>query len=192
VIPEDFRTDQYVLKPIVTAIMKSIGQPRAIVRVCTDPLLGGYGEALKWKRLADILDERKGMVDLFLLIVDRDGDPYRQIALQNLETKAKDLLRKDQALIGENAWQEVEVWALAGHLLPKEWSWKVLRTEVNPKENYFIPFAAQKGVSEELGGGRKSLAEESARQYARVRQRCPEDIVDLEKRITAFIESKQV
>jgi len=46
VIPEDFRTDQYVLKPIIERMMANIGV-RACVRVCMAPKLGGLGEALK-------------------------------------------------------------------------------------------------------------------------------------------------
>jgi len=46
VIPEDFCTDQYVLKPIIKRMMANIGV-RACVRVCMAPKLGGLGEALK-------------------------------------------------------------------------------------------------------------------------------------------------
>ena len=41
VIPEDFRKDQYILKPIITAMMAKLGKPRTKVMVCQDPLLGG-------------------------------------------------------------------------------------------------------------------------------------------------------
>ena len=54
VIPEDFRKglsrgtrDQYILKPIISAMMSAVGKPRAKVQVCQEPLLGGVGEALK-------------------------------------------------------------------------------------------------------------------------------------------------
>ena len=49
-------------------------------------------------------------------------------------------------------------------------------------ETYFQPFADQTGVSNELGDGRKILAEEAARQYNRIRQLC-EEVADLESRI---------
>jgi len=55
VIPEDFRKDQYMLKPIVMAMMKEVGKPKARVRVCQDPLLGGISEALKWERIEEIM-----------------------------------------------------------------------------------------------------------------------------------------
>ncbi len=72
VIPEDFVKDQYILQPLVEAMMEASGKPRARVRICHDPRLGGVAEALKWERVAEILD-RYPMIDLFLLCVDRDG-----------------------------------------------------------------------------------------------------------------------
>jgi hypothetical protein len=65
VIPEDFRKDQYVLKPIIRALMKAAGWPQANVIICMDPLLGGVREALKWERISEIIDQQKSMVDLF-------------------------------------------------------------------------------------------------------------------------------
>lgn len=55
VIPEDFRKDQYMLKPIIGAIMAKLGKPRAKVMICQDPLLGGVTEALKWENIKNIL-----------------------------------------------------------------------------------------------------------------------------------------
>lgn len=37
IIPEDFRKDQYILKPIVLAMLASLEQPNALVQVCQDP-----------------------------------------------------------------------------------------------------------------------------------------------------------
>lgn len=38
VVPEDFRKDQFVLKPLLSKLLASLGKPRATVRVCQDPL----------------------------------------------------------------------------------------------------------------------------------------------------------
>ncbi|MCP4692274.1 MAG: hypothetical protein GY859_29790 [Desulfobacterales bacterium] len=46
VIPEDFRKDQYMLKPIIDAMMSRAGGV-AKVRVCQDPLLNEPGEGRK-------------------------------------------------------------------------------------------------------------------------------------------------
>lgn len=187
VIPEDFRKDQYMLKPIITAMLKELGKPNAKVRVCQDPLLGGVSEALKWDRIAEIVN-RYVMVNLFLLCVDRDGNASRKAKLLNIEQKANDLLSgSNRCLISENAWQEIEVWVLAGQDLPSDWSWQDIRNEVNPKETYFYPFAKQRRLLYEPGEGRKTLAEESARRYDRIRQLCPEDIETLENRIQTYV-----
>lgn len=73
VIPEDFRKDQYMLKPIVAAMLDWIGVA-ARVEICQDPLLGGVTEALKRERIKDIIEQYSWKVQLFLLCVDRDGN----------------------------------------------------------------------------------------------------------------------
>ena len=105
------------------------------------PLLGGIGQALNWERLQEVLDRYRGMVDVFLLIVDRDGNSNRRVALDNIEKKAVVYLPAGRIFLSENAWQEVEVWILAGHALPKDWAWREVRQHLDPKETYFEPFA---------------------------------------------------
>ena len=73
VISEDFRKDQFILKPIVEAMLATIGKANARVQVCQEPLLGGISEALKWERIREILDFYRGRAHVFLLIVDREG-----------------------------------------------------------------------------------------------------------------------
>ena len=58
VIPEDFRNDQYILKPLFTRLFRSVGVSTVDVWVCQDPLLGGVGEALKSDRLVEIVTIR--------------------------------------------------------------------------------------------------------------------------------------
>jgi hypothetical protein len=190
IIPEDFRKDQYVLKPIISEMLKAAGTVRAEVRVCLEPLLGGISQCLDWGRISAILDRYSGMVDLFLLCVDRDGQAGRKDSLARLEELAAGLLPKGKRLLGENAWQEIEVWVLAGHDLPSNWVWRDVRAEVNPKEAYFEPFATQQGVHQSPGGGRKTLAQQAARRYNRIRQLCPEDVATLEARVRGWIEGK--
>jgi hypothetical protein len=141
VIPEDFRKDQYMLLPIIKEMLSRVGKPHANVQVCKDPLLGGVEQAMNWEKLREILDRYRGMVDLFLLCVDRDGQQGRRTALDNLEAKAASVLPSRRKFIAENAWQEIEVWVLAGHDLPKNWIWGDIRAELNPKETYFLPFS---------------------------------------------------
>lgn len=184
IIPEDFRKDQYVLKPIMEALLDAAGKPRANVRVCMDPLLGGIAQATNWDRIEEIIDRYRGMVHLFILAVDRDGIEARRSVLDGIEQRAAARLQQ-QRLFAEHAWQEIEVWAIAGHDLPAGWSWSAIRADPHPKERYFEPLAASRGLDKEPGGGRKTLAIEAARNYKRIRERCREDLGVLEMRLRA-------
>lgn len=174
IIPEDFRKDQHVLKPIVDAMMAELGKPRARVAVCLDPLLGGISQALRQEQIEKILDQYRGMVDLFLLLVDRDCEPGRRERLNQLEQVAYAMLPAHRHFLAENAWQEVEVWLLAGHDLLPGWTWQEIRDERDPKEAYFLPLAESRGLLDEDDQGRSILAVEAARRYPRIRQLCPE------------------
>ena len=70
VIPEDFRKDQYLLKPILVRLFRTLGSPNARITICQDPLLGGVAEALKSERLSDVV-ERYPMVDMMILCGSR-------------------------------------------------------------------------------------------------------------------------
>lgn len=184
VIPEDFRKDQFILKPVIERMLARVGI-RARVQICMDPLLGGVGEALKWTRIEPILDRYRGMVRLFLLIVDRDCDPNRRASLDALEKRALDSFAdSDRCLLAENAWQEIEVWVLAGATdLPKEWAWSEIRANCDPKEQFYLPYTRRKGVDKAPYDGREALARNAAANYGRLRQLCSEDIARLEQRI---------
>ncbi|HAN73416.1 MAG TPA: hypothetical protein DCQ51_14075 [Planktothrix sp. UBA8407] len=189
VIPEDFRKDQYMLKPIIKAMMSNLGKTKAQVQVCQDPLLGGVNEALKIENILAIIKQYRGKADLFILCVDRDGKEGRKQALNKLEQEAAKILTSRQSLLlAENAWQEIEVWVLAGYDLSSEWKWQEVRREEHPKERYFIPLAKQQNLLETPGEGRKIMAEKAAGNYKRLRQLCPEDLLNLEQRIKDWID----
>lgn len=187
IIPEDFRKDQYVLQPVISAMLKELGKPQAKVIVCRDPLLGGIDQALRWERIEDIISRYRGMIDLFILCVDRDGREGRRITLDQLESQAATTLSERQLFLAENAWQEIEVWVLAGHDPLPGWSWNEIRAEINPKERYYLPLAQQRQLLDEPGEGRKTLAQEAVRRYSRMRDRCPEDLAVLENRLREWI-----
>ena len=178
VIPEDFRKDQYLLKPLFERLMGALGKPSARVAVCQDPLLGGVREALKSDRLAEVVRQYDGMTDLFVLCVDRDGDTGRRRRLDQLE----DEFGVDRVFVAQNAWEEIETWTLAGLELPAEWSWSEVRAEVDVKERYFDVLADERGLSDAPGRGRKPLGEEAARRVPAIRQKCA-DFNDLARRI---------
>lgn len=188
IIPEDFRTDQSIVKPIIEAMMVAVGRPNANVRVCTNPLLGGVNNALNLSKLRPIIDRYKGMVDLFLLLVDRDGVEGRADALRSLETQLQPMLPDQKVIFGENAWQEVEVWLLAGQR-DHGYVWQEVRTALHPKEQFYRPYASRRGVLAHPAEGRGILAGEAARGYDRIAQLCPEDVGALQRRIQRWLHS---
>lgn len=183
VIPEDFRKDQYLLRPLFRRLFRSIGKPSARVTVCSDPLLGGVDEALKSERLNEIVEQYGGMVSIFILCVDRDGQTGRRQRLDEIEAE----FSEDGTFLAENAWEELETWALAGLQLPADWQWQDVRAEVRVKERYFDKLAAERGIADAPGGGRKPLGEEAARRISAIRQKCPEDFDSLARRIEAAL-----
>lgn len=91
----------------------------------------------------------------------------------------------DHTFLAENAWEEIETWALAGLDLPKGWRWPDVRGEVHVKERYFDVLAHERSVADGPGGGRKALGEEAARNILAIRGKCPEDFDALAQRLEA-------
>ena len=163
--------------------LRSIGKPRARIRVCQDPRLGGIVEATKSDRISEIVERYKGMMDIFILCVDRDGEEGRRQRLDQIEAEFGDV----RVFLAENAWEEIETWLLAGLDLPENWNWRTVRAEVQVKEVYFGPLASQRGLSDALGGGRKHLGEEASRRIDAIRQKCPDDFDNLAQRLEAAV-----
>ena len=180
-ISEDFRNDQYILKPIFERLFRSLGKPSLRVEVYRDPLLGGVRKALDSDRLRKIVGQFQGMADIFVLCVDRDGKEGRRQRLNEIEAEF------GNAFFAENAWEEIETWVLAGLMLPPEWNWRDVRAEIHVKETYFEPLAAERDLSDRPGGGRKELGREAARRISAIRQKCPEDFDSLARRLEAAI-----
>ncbi len=184
VISEDFRKDQHILKPVVQAMLSAAGKPKATLEVCKNPLLGGTGQALNRERILEIVRQYR-MVHLFVLCVDRDGDAGRRNKLDAIEGYAG---QDGQPVLAENAWQEVEIWVLAGMSdLPNDWAWRDIRAEIDLKERYYLPYARRRGLDHLPDQGRKALGTEAANHYSRIRTRCSEDIKALEERIKALL-----
>ena len=181
IVPEDFRKDQFILKPLFSRLLASMGKPWAKVRVCQDPLLGGVGEALKSERIAEITERYGGRVQVILLCIDRDGDPGRRQRLDQLQEEF------GERLLAAEAWEEIETWVLAGLTLPPDWNWVEVRAEVHVKEQYFDVLAKQRGVDGGPDGGRSELGDEAARHVDTIRQKCPDDFDALARRIEAIV-----
>ena len=181
IIPEDFRNDQYILKPLFSRLFRSLGRGPVRVRVCQE-LLGGVGEALKAQRLAEIVQDYEGTADVFILCVDRDGELGRRQRLDQLERQFGNGVQ----FLAENAWEEIETWVLAGLDLPNSWRWEDVRSEVHVKETYFDPLVAERGLSASPGRGREKLGEEASRHIDAIRQKCPDDFDALARRLQAI------
>ncbi|MDE2788628.1 MAG: hypothetical protein OXL37_18505 [Chloroflexota bacterium] len=185
IIPEDFRKDQYMLKPIFERLLRSIGDSSPKVRVCQDPLLGGDREALKSERIAEVLSANRGMYDVYVLCVDRDGQTGRRRRLDQIEAE----FGTGRVFLAENAWEEIETWVLAGLELPSDWRWAEVRAEVHVKEQYFEPLVAARGFVDSPGGGRRTLGDEASRNISAIRQKCPEDFDALAERLETGIQA---
>ncbi|MDD9989002.1 MAG: hypothetical protein OXQ31_22215 [Spirochaetaceae bacterium] len=184
VIPEDFRKDQYLLRPLLSRLFQTIGKRHVRVEICRAPLLGGVDQALKSNRIAEVMSRHGGMAHLIVLCVDRDGNLGRHVRLGDME---REFGTDRRAFLAENAWEELETWVLAGLALPGEWLWSDVRAEVHVKERYFDPLARQRGFSDAPGGGRKPLGMEAARRIDAIRQKCPEDFDCLARRLEAAV-----
>ena len=182
VIPEDSRKDQYILRPLFKQLFRSIGRRRARVRVCQDPILGGIGEAMKTERLSEIVERYRGMTEIFILCVDRDGEERRRRRLDRIEAR----FDEEVTFLAENAWEELETWLLAGLNLPRGWHWLDVRAEVQVKETYFEVLARKRDVADGPDGGRRALSEEAARNIQAIRRKCPEDFDALARRLEAL------
>ncbi|MBF0305048.1 MAG: hypothetical protein HQL41_05315 [Alphaproteobacteria bacterium] len=183
VIPEDFRKDQYLLRPLFDRLLISIGKKNARVRVCQDPLLGGIREALNMERLQEIVERYESMTQIFILCVDRDCLIQRRQQLDRIERR----FGSDRIFLAENAWEELETWTLAGLDLPSDWRWSDIRADGSVKEHYFDVLATRRAVADGPGGGRKVLGEESARRVDVIRRKCAEDFGSLATRLKKVI-----
>ncbi|WP_419164465.1 hypothetical protein [Candidatus Palauibacter sp.] len=183
IIPEDFRKDQYILKPLFQRLFRRLGKPSAKIRVCQNPLLGGIDQALRVERLSEIVDQYRGMIDLFILCVDRDGEVGRRRQLDTVERNVP----YPAVLFAENAWEELETWVLAGLQLPPGWGWSKIRAEIHVKEAYFDKLVQSRGLADHPGGGRKPLGEEAARNVDAIRTKCREDFDALAQRIEGWL-----
>ena len=176
VIPEDFRNDQYILKPLFDRLFRTAVRRPTQVKICNDPLLGGVDEALKYERLSEIVAEYP-MHDLFILCVDRDCNVNRRERLNQLEAMI------GAKFLAVNAWEELETWVLAGLDLPNAWNWSDVRRECDVKEHYFELLAEQMEVADGLGGGREILGRMASRRIQAIRQKCAEDFDALARRL---------
>ncbi len=180
VIPEDPRLDQYILKPVVERIFADFGKsPR--VTVLSNPRLRGVAEALDAATLADIVATYP-MNNLFLVLVDRDGDGARSAVASARELEHSGRLFVCLAI------EEIEVWMLAIHSETLGISWRDVREEIHPKERFAHPFLRDRAPRLDPGQGRAWAMRGLGGQWRGVLDRCPE-LKDLKRRIEAWLDA---
>ena len=179
IIPEDPTLDRHILKPVVESIFQQIGK-LARVDMLEDPHLTGVSHALNPGTIEGIVIDNP-MEDLFLVIVDRDGD------MSGHEGAAAQLTRNHPGkLITCLAHQEVEVWMIALHRSKLDTGWSEVRAERDPKERFVRPFLEKMGWSGLVGRGYKRAMRDLAGQWRGLLSVCPE-IADLQAEIQSWI-----
>lgn len=192
VLAEDITHDQHLVCPLVRAAFAALDQSHANVRPCLDPRFRGIAQATDPDRLRQVYRDYGGMVDLFVLAIDRDGEDGRADTLSMLEADAQ---KAGADLIGVAAHQEIEAWALAGNTAFKPGtfgfhSWAAVRSDRDVKERAFEPFAQTQGVHIGVGGGRKTLGLTASQGYAsRVRAKCAE-VAAFEARLRDWLRAR--
>ncbi len=178
ILLEDTPNDQHMAVPLVRALCQQRGITAKVA--ASQERLGSVEEAMNPERLIPIIESHQGMVDLFILIVDRDcrapdrprgGDRAQGLAHLEQVIASKGVLGPGQRFITCQAEEELETWLLAAFdNLP----WQKVRNDCDPKESYFEPLARQRGVIENVGGGRQELMREAMGRFKRIWQLCPE------------------
>ena len=182
IIPEDPTLDQYILKPIVERIFADLGRS-ARIDVLVDSFLTGAAEALDATVIDDVLQDYR-MIDLFLLMVDRDCDRKNHTA-----KAAQRQAEHPNKLIAVVAWQEIEVWALALHRDALAHKWPEVRAHCDPKEAYFDALVVEQKWLTTVGKGRKRAMRELGAGWKGFNTLCPE-IDALKKQIAAWLAAR--
>ena len=174
VIPEDPMLDQYILKPVMERLFADLGLA-ARVTVLWNPRLRSVDQALNPSVVRDIV-ATYSMIDLFLIIVDRDADEHRATRAHTREIEHPGRLLVCLAV------EEVEVWMLALHRERLPSPWAEIRGERDPKERFAYPFLAAHAPKLDAGQGRKWAMRDLGARWKGLLDVCPE-IAELKARI---------
>lgn len=178
VIPEDQTHDAYIIKPVIEAIVSDLGR-RARIDVLPEPRLRGTSDALDPSLIRHIVDDNP-MVDLFILVIDRDCDRDNNEA--RAAARAAD---HPGRLIACVACQEVEVWMLALHLNLIDAPFSTIRAHCDPKEAYAEPLLDKLGNRGGPGAGRKAAMRALSGNLKGLLARCDE-LSQLRAQISAW------
>ena len=167
VIPEDPQQNGHILRPLVQAIIRDVGRPRAKVKLLTQPRVRGYDQAVD--AIRNKLTARYGFMDLWLFFPDADKASGE--AMRRLEA---DVAREGVMLLCCAAQPEVEIYACAGFRNDMQEAWADVRQHPRMKEEVFDPLLARHGDSRRAGAGRELMIARSLRNLPLLYQLCPE------------------
>lgn len=181
IVPEDPTYDQYVLKPIVERIFSDL-ERQARIEVLQNPRLTSVVQALDSAVLAGVVDKYP-MVNIFLVLVDRDGDAEGRPA----RARAREEAHAGRLFVCL-AIEEVEVWMLAIHREKLSAPWSEVRAEHHPKERFANPFLAEHATKLGPGDGRKWAMRRLGSNWKGVLEVC-EELKELKQRIASWLQS---
>ncbi|WP_134196228.1 hypothetical protein [Curtobacterium sp. PhB25] len=186
VVCEDHTLDQYVVVPIIRAVLSAAGKPQAVVRVVTSPQLRGISNVET--EFEAIATRYSAINDMVIFALDRDaldGQGGRGDRAASFSAKVASLepaIRSKVEVV--LAVEETEVWALWGVRSDIKDSWAVVRGERDSKERYFDPFVTR-GDMRQPGQGRTRLVSMSIDQgWSSLSTGCPE-LADLKTRVAS-------
>lgn len=178
VIPEDPTLDRYILKPVMERMFQDLGRT-AHVEVLPNPRLRGVAQALDAATVARVVAMYR-MIDLFCILVDRDGETERQSEARRRETEHPDRVMVCLAV------EEVEVWMLALHRKELGVPWSEIRAERDPKERFAEPFLAEHAPKQSLGEGRVWAMRDLGSKWRGLLTVCPE-LEELKQRLVTWL-----
>ncbi|MGA3370355.1 MAG: hypothetical protein ABSC48_01195 [Terracidiphilus sp.] len=192
VVPENPTYNGAILQPLCERMLRECGKTQARIEVMANPRTNGYEHAksLFPGTILDLYSHKH----LVLFLPDSDGKD-RGAEFARLEAEFEQeaaAIAKPIRLVCCAAVPEVEAWLLAGHedKWEPDWQWGTMRADRSIKENYFYPLLEKHGRDESRypDEGRKQLMAAALRNYAGIKQRCPE-LQELEDRVRAHIAS---
>jgi hypothetical protein len=178
VIPEDPTLDQYILRPVMERMFLDLGR-NARVQVLANPRIRGVAQALDAATVARVV-AMYPMIDLFCIMVDRDGEPGRPVEAGKREAEHPDRLMVCLAV------EEIEVWMLAVHREQLDVPWQDIRSERDPKERFAEPFLAAHAPRQAPGAGRVWAMRDLGSKWRGVLRVCPE-LEALKQRLDAWL-----
>lgn len=174
VVLEDPTYDEHVAVPIVRRLFEDLGVV-ARVEPLRDPHLRGIDEALDEETIRHVMD-RYPMIDLFLLVLDRDCDREKVVA----RGRAREAL--SPKIVVAFAFEELETWLLALHRSDLAEAWGAVRGHCDPKERWALPLLEKFGGRGAVGGGRKAAMRALSGQWRSLLTLVPE-LAELKERL---------